>query len=129
MSPSEEYRKLQHLEQVASTIPVREALLDAIRNRKLQVARRMIFPVRHRTYISEKPDIVQVITRYTVLKKRGHTYRGTCPIHNGENPTSLSVNPEQGLFYCFSCGRGGDVFSFLSAVENRSITEIIRSHT
>jgi CHC2 zinc finger len=64
--------------------------------------------------IKKQVDIVQVAERYVArLRQVGGRYRCKCPMHDGESDTSLSVDAEQQLFYCFGCGIGGDVFDFL----------------
>jgi DNA primase len=62
--------------------------------------------------IRESADIVRVIGTYVSLKKQGQRYLGLCPFHS-ENTPSFSVSPAKGLYYCFGCHAGGDVFSFL----------------
>jgi len=58
-------------------------------------------------------DIVDYISRYTRLKKSGNSYRGLCPLHNGDNSNSLAVFPDTNTFYCFSCGKGGSLVDFV----------------
>ena len=72
----------------------------------------------------EAANIVDVISGYTSLRKRGITYSGLCPFHQEKTP-SFSVNAEKGLYYCFGCGEGGDVVRFLERMENLSFTEVI----
>jgi DNA primase len=62
--------------------------------------------------IRERVDIVRVIGAYVALKKKGQRFLGLCPFH-GEKTPSFSVSSEKGLYYCFGCHAGGDVFSFL----------------
>jgi DNA primase len=62
--------------------------------------------------IRERADILEVCSEYVSLKKSGKTYRGPCPLHGGEGP-NFSVDPVRGIFKCFVCGEGGDVFGFL----------------
>jgi len=62
--------------------------------------------------IRERADIVAVCGEYTTLKRTGRTYRGPCPLHGGEGP-NFSVDPGRGIFKCFVCGEGGDVFAFV----------------
>ncbi|HSG82591.1 MAG TPA: DNA primase [Gemmatimonadota bacterium] len=61
--------------------------------------------------IRSQADIVQIVGEHVSLRRSGRTYRGPCPLHGGEGP-NFSVDPERGLFKCFVCGEGGDVFSF-----------------
>ena len=70
-------------------------------------------------------DIVEVVQRHVVLKKSGRNYMGKCPFHNDKSP-SMNVNREKGIFKCFACGVGGDAFTFLMKLENRSFGELIR---
>ncbi|GAB4243639.1 MAG: DNA primase [Thermoleophilia bacterium] len=69
-------------------------------------------------------DIVDVVSGYTSLRKRGSTYTGLCPFHNEKTP-SFSVSADKGLFYCFGCGEGGDVVSFVQKIENLPFTEAV----
>ena len=59
-----------------------------------------------------KNDIVDVVSQYVKLNKRGSTYFGLCPFHNEKTP-SFSVTPAKQMYYCFGCGAGGNVFKFL----------------
>ena len=61
-------------------------------------------------------DIVGVVQQYVILKRAGRNYTGLCPFHNEKTP-SFFVNPESQYFHCFGCGKGGDVFTFVSEVE------------
>lgn len=62
-------------------------------------------------------DIVELISEYVPLKKSGQNYMGLCPFHREKTP-SFSVSPAKQIFYCFGCGIGGNVFSFLMKMEN-----------
>ncbi|MFQ5745807.1 MAG: DNA primase [Gemmatimonadota bacterium] len=62
--------------------------------------------------VRERADIVEICGEHVALKRSGRTYRGPCPLHGGEGP-NFSVDPVRGIFKCFVCGEGGDVFSFL----------------
>ena len=57
-------------------------------------------------------DIVDVISSYVHLKKKGGEYLGLCPFHNEKTP-SFSVSRGKQMYYCFGCGAGGNVFTFL----------------
>jgi len=70
-------------------------------------------------------DIVDVVGDYVRLKKRGSNFVGLCPFHTEKTP-SFNVNPGLGIFKCFGCGEGGDVFSFVSQVEGLSFPETVR---
>lgn len=67
--------------------------------------------------IKEKNDIVSVISEYVSLKRSGRSLLGLCPFHNEKTP-SFNVNQDKQFFYCFGCGTGGDVFSFIMKIEN-----------
>ena len=62
--------------------------------------------------VREKNDIVDVISSYVSLKKRGSNYVGLCPFHNEKSP-SFSVSRDKQMYYCFGCGQGGNVYTFL----------------
>ncbi|PIQ60962.1 MAG: DNA primase [Bacteroidetes bacterium CG12_big_fil_rev_8_21_14_0_65_60_17] len=70
-------------------------------------------------------DIVDVVSDYVRLKKRGNNFIGLCPFHSEKTP-SFNVNPGMGIFKCFGCGEGGDVFHFLERVEGLSFPETVR---
>ncbi|MBN3033807.1 MAG: DNA primase [Candidatus Saganbacteria bacterium] len=72
--------------------------------------------------IRNRSDIVQVISEYVPLKKRGRSYLGLCPFHS-EKTASFTVSQEKQLFHCFGCGEGGNVFSFLMKIEGISFAE------
>lgn len=74
--------------------------------------------------VAEAANIVDVIGQYTTLRKRGNTYLGLCPFHQEKTP-SFSVSADKGLYYCFGCGEGGDVFNFLQKMENVSFSEAV----
>ena len=67
-------------------------------------------------------DIVDVIGDYVKLQKKGSSYFGLCPFHNEKSP-SFSVSPHKQMYYCFGCGEGGNVISFLMKYENYSFIE------
>ncbi|HET9795339.1 MAG TPA: DNA primase [Thermoanaerobaculia bacterium] len=72
-------------------------------------------------------DIVDVIGEHTTLKKAGNSWKGLCPFHREKTP-SFTVNRDRGLFYCFGCGAGGDLFGFvrqMERVEFREAAEIL----
>ena len=71
-------------------------------------------------------DIVDVVSDYVRLKKKGSNFFGLCPFHQEKTP-SFSVNPELGIFKCFGCGAGGDVFRFVREVEGMSFPESVRT--
>lgn len=67
--------------------------------------------------IRQKNDIASVVAEYVTLKKSGKTLSGRCPFHHEKTP-SFTVSPEKQFFYCFGCGAGGDVFTFVMRIEN-----------
>lgn len=69
-------------------------------------------------------DIVDVISGYVRLTKKGSTYFGLCPFHNEKTP-SFSVSPNKQLYYCFGCGAGGNVITFLMEYENYTFPEAL----
>lgn len=70
-------------------------------------------------------DITDIISGYVQLKKRGKNLVGLCPFHNEKTP-SFTVYPENGSFYCFGCGAGGEVISFTRRIENLDFYEAVR---
>ncbi len=68
---------------------------------------------------------MEVIGQYVSLQKRGRSFLGLCPFHDEKTP-SFHVDPGKGMFYCFGCHAGGDVFSFLTRIENRGFMEVVR---
>ena len=70
-------------------------------------------------------DILQVVQSYVPLKRKGGRYWGCCPFHHEKTP-SFSVVPDKGFFYCFGCHAGGNVFKFISLIENISYFEAIK---
>ncbi len=75
--------------------------------------------------IKDKLDIVDVVSRTVILKKKGQNYWGLCPFHKEKTP-SFCVSRSKGIYKCFSCGEGGDVFSFLMQTQNKTFVEVIR---
>ncbi|MBR1622330.1 MAG: DNA primase [Pseudobutyrivibrio sp.] len=74
--------------------------------------------------VRSRTDIVDVISQYVNLQKKGTQYFGLCPFHN-EKTGSFSVSPQKQMYYCFGCGAGGNVFSFLMAYENMTFKEAV----
>lgn len=76
--------------------------------------------------LQDKIDIEQVISSSISLKRRGKTLVGLCPFHNEKTP-SFTVYPESRSFYCFGCGAGGDVISFVRRMENLDYVEAVKA--
>ncbi len=72
-----------------------------------------------------KNDIVDIVSQYVKLNKRGNTYFGLCPFHNEKTP-SFSVTPSKQMYYCFGCGAGGNVFNFVMEYENYTFGEALQ---
>ena len=70
-------------------------------------------------------NIVEVISGYVPLKKRGQNFWGCCPFH-GEKTPSFAVNPAKNMFYCFGCHVGGDIFKFVMKIEDCGFTEALK---
>ncbi len=75
--------------------------------------------------IKMRNDIETVMAPYVNLKRRGKNLVGLCPFHNEKTP-SFTVYPENGSFYCFGCGVGGDVFSFIRQIENLDYIDAVK---
>ena len=75
--------------------------------------------------VRHEADIVRIISEYVPLKKKGGRYWGCCPFH-GEKTPSFTVDEGKGLFHCFGCGAGGDVFSFIMKQENLSFVDALK---
>ena len=71
-----------------------------------------------------KNDIVDVISQYVKLTRKGSSYFGLCPFHNEKTP-SFSVTPSKQMYYCFGCGAGGNVYNFIMEYENYSFGEAL----
>lgn len=75
--------------------------------------------------IKYRNDIETVISQYVTLKRRGKNLVGLCPFHNEKTP-SFTIYPENGSFYCFGCGAGGDVITFIGLTENLDYIESVK---
>lgn len=85
----------------------------------------MYYPEELVEEIRSKNDIVDVISSYVRLQKKGSSYFGLCPFHNEKSP-SFSVSRQKQMYYCFGCGAGGNVFTFLMEYENFSFLEALK---
>jgi len=76
--------------------------------------------------IKNRNNLLDLVSCYVTLKKSGKGYQGLCPFHSERTP-SFSVSPDKGLWYCFGCGTGGNVFDFVKKIENISFYEAART--
>ncbi len=76
--------------------------------------------------VRSRNDVVDIIGGYVRLQKKGNTYFGLCPFHN-EKTGSFSVSPNKQMYYCFGCGAGGNVFTFLMQYENFTFGEAMQT--
>lgn len=74
--------------------------------------------------VRQATDIVEVVGRHVALRRKGRHYWGLCPFHPEKTP-SFSVDPEAGLFYCFGCHKGGNVFTFVMEREGKTFPETV----
>ena len=75
--------------------------------------------------IRNNTDIVEVISNYVPLTKKGKNYFGVCPFHDDHSP-SMSVDPVKQIYKCFSCGAGGNVFTFVMNYENIEFVQAVK---
>lgn len=75
--------------------------------------------------LKARSDITEIVSGYVSLKRRGKNMVGLCPFHNEKTP-SFNIYPENGSFYCFGCGTGGDVITFIRRIENLDYMEAVR---
>ena len=85
----------------------------------------MFYPDEIIEEVRNQNDIVDVISEYVKLQKKGANYFGLCPFHNEKSP-SFSVSPGKQMYYCFGCGEGGNVISFVMKYENYSFIEAVQ---
>jgi DNA primase len=76
--------------------------------------------------VKQQADIVRVVGEYVRLKKTGKDFSGLCPFHQEKTP-SFTVSPLKQIFYCFGCGKGGDVFNFVMDMEKSAFPEAVRT--
>ncbi len=84
-----------------------------------------MIPREYITELVQRSDIVDVVQSYVQLRRRGRTHTGLCPFHNEKTP-SFVVYPETQSFYCFGCGAGGDVISFIKRINNVDYVEAVK---
>ncbi len=70
-------------------------------------------------------EITTIVERYVTLKRSGANFKGLCPFHKEKSP-SFIVSPDKGIYHCFGCGVGGDIFSFLMGMEGISFIEALK---
>lgn len=85
----------------------------------------MYYPEELVEEVRMKNDIVDVVSGYVRMQKKGSSYFGLCPFHNEKSP-SFSVSPGKQMYYCFGCGAGGNVFTFVMNYENYTFGEAIK---
>ena len=83
----------------------------------------MYYPEELIEEVRQKNDIVDVLSGYVKLQKKGSSYFGLCPFHNEKSP-SFSVSRQKQMYYCFGCGAGGNVFTFLMEYENYRVIPV-----
>ncbi len=86
----------------------------------------MFYPEEIVEEVRGKNDIVEVVSGYVKLQKKGGSFWGLCPFHNEKSP-SFSVSADRQMYHCFGCGAGGNVFTFLMNYENFSFPEAVRA--
>lgn len=85
----------------------------------------MLYPEELVEEVRSKNDIVEVVSGYVRLTRKGNNYWGLCPFHNEHTP-SFSVTSDKQMYYCFGCGAGGNVFTFVMNYENYTFKEAIK---
>ncbi len=85
----------------------------------------MAFPQQFLDELASRNDIVDVVSSYVALAKKGGNYFGLCPFHN-EKTGSFSVSPDKQMYYCFGCRHGGGVVNFIMEIENLAFPDAVR---
>lgn len=75
--------------------------------------------------IKQQSDILDIVSEYVKLEKRGRNYIGLCPFHDEKTP-SFTVSEDKQICHCFGCKKGGNVFQFIQEIENISFTEAVQ---
>src|SRR6056297_1463315 len=75
--------------------------------------------------IEQRVNIVDVVSQYVRLKKKGKNYFGLCPFHSEKTP-SFSVSPEKNIYHCFGCGKGGNAINFIMEHEKLSFIDAVK---
>uniref|UniRef100_A0A7V4TIG2 DNA primase n=1 Tax=Candidatus Caldatribacterium saccharofermentans TaxID=1454753 RepID=A0A7V4TIG2_9BACT len=84
----------------------------------------MFIPEEYLEEIKARVDIVELISQYVELRPSGRNFRALCPFHEERTP-SFTVSPEKGIFYCFGCGAGGNIFTFVMRMERLTFPEAV----
>jgi DNA primase len=74
--------------------------------------------------VKERADIVDVVGEHVLLKKKGREFVGLCPFHDDSSP-SMTVSPAKQIYYCFSCGAGGNAIKFLMELRRISFSDVV----
>ena len=85
----------------------------------------MAFPQQFLDELVSRCDIVDVVSSYVTLTRKGGNYFGLCPFHNEKTP-SFSVSPDKQIYHCFGCKHGGGVINFIMEIENLSFPDAVR---
>ena len=85
----------------------------------------MLYPEQIIEEVRLRNDIVEVVSGYLKLERKGRSYWGLCPFHSEKTP-SFSVEPNKQFFYCFGCNRGGSVIQFIMSIENLEFVEALK---
>ena len=85
----------------------------------------MYYPEEAVEEVRMRSDIVDVISGYVKLQKKGSNYFGLCPFHNEKSP-SFSVSPQKQMYYCFGCGAGGNAITFVMEYESLPFPEALK---
>ena len=85
----------------------------------------MAFPQQFLEKVVARSDILDVVSSYVHLSKKGGNYFGLCPFHN-EKTGSFSVSPDKQIYHCFGCKKGGGVISFIMEIEGLPFREAVR---
>ncbi|HNZ41046.1 MAG TPA: CHC2 zinc finger domain-containing protein, partial [Clostridia bacterium] len=86
---------------------------------------RYIYPEPLIEEIISKNEIVDTVSRYVKIDRKGKDYFGLCPFHQEKTP-SFSVVPAKQIYYCFGCNKGGNVINFIKDIENLSYSEAVK---
>ena len=78
--------------------------------------------------LRQRADIENIISSYVNIKRAGRISKGVCPFHNEKTP-SFTVYPDTQSYYCFGCGNGGDVVTFIKNIENLKIDDKTKQNT